>query len=409
VNDGERNWVQAGSHNTNSHGEFRFANLRPGEYTVQTAEWAGEQPAAQQRTAITRQYPATFYGDTQNINAAGTVRLHYGDTAQAELHLEKVNYYPVTVPIAGDSTTSQFNVRLVGMDAFNGYRLAYNRRDVAVEGSLPNGSYTLLLSGFGNQPSVASVSIHVSGAPFVSAPVALSPSSSIPVRVRTEFTQSQTSTTQYGRMQGFARINPGGQNGDQTPQAPPPVQLLLRPTEGGVGGFTGISRPDQNGNLVLENVQPGRYQVHAQPMRGYVASMTSGTTNLFQQPLSISSNGTADPIDVTLRDDGATLTGTVKTTSDPLPQRYFIFLLPTDGAAQFSQGFAGSDGKFTMSNVAPGSYRVIALQTPNIQIPYRDAEAMRHLDGKGSIISVSPGQSLTVDVTLLNEAEVEDF
>jgi hypothetical protein len=190
----------------------------------------------------------------------------------------------------------------------------------------------------------------------------------------------------------------------------PQVQLLLRAADGSIGFGVNASQPGPDGDLMLQNAQPGRYFVYAQSFRGYVASITSDGVDLMQQPLVVNAGGTAPPIDITLRDDSATITGTVTSSSGPLPRQSFILLLPTDATAQFTQSFAGPDGKFTVPNLAPGSYRAFAFRSNRMrqQIPYRDAEAMRQYDGKGVTITASPDQQVQLDVPLLDEAEVEN-
>jgi hypothetical protein len=388
--DGRRGWLQSGFHNTNSRGDFQFTNLQPGEYTIMTSEWRGDQPLPPQRTAITQQYPPVFYGDQQSLATAAKLQLHYGDIAQAEFHLHLATYYPVTVPVAAQSANSPVNARLTDDNAFTGFQLGYNSRDGAVEGSLPNGHYSLLLSGYVPQQTFALMPLNVDGAPVRTAAVALAPAGKILVRIRTQFTQQASGAQNAGGVISFS----GATNNARTM---PLVQLLLR-SEDSAGGYSGNSNLAPNSDeVVLQNIQPGSYFVHPQSFRGYVASMTSGGVDLLQHPLVITSAGTADPIDVTLRDDTATLTGTVTTASDQPPQN-----------ARFSRSFAGPDGKFTVTNLVPGSYRVLAFRSMQRQIPYRDPEAMHQYDGKGSTITAAPGQQVTVAVSLLDDAEAEN-
>ena len=402
VQDGHFLWIPAGAAITNAHGDFRFPNLRPGEYAVLTSQWAGDQTQPAPRDAITEQYPPTFYGDVRNLAGSTKLNVRYGDVTPTEIHLHLATYYPITVPVTSGSPNQSVNARLTGPENLGNSALRYNRAENAVEGRLPSGDYTLLLSSAapGQLQSSAQVTIHVDSSPIRTAAIALAPPASIQVRVHPEFTKPEDLTNQQPPS---VMLRNGSTVRAQQQQL---VQILLRSEDSG-GGFIGASQPSANGDLVIENVQPGRYFVHEQPFRGYVASMTSGGVDLLEHPLIVNPSGAPDPIDVTLRDDTATLNGTVNPGNGSLPRISFIVLLPTGSSGHFAQAYASADGKFSAANVAPGSYRVLAFRGQPIQLPFRDAEAMRRYDGKGPTVTVAAGQSQQIDVPLLDEAEEE--
>ncbi len=186
------------------------------------------------------------------------------------------------------------------------------------------------------------------------------------------------------------------------------MQLYLRPLESdGSFGGSSVRHGDEN-EPALENVQPGTYFVRPNVPRGYISSMTAGGVDLLRHPLTVGDGGAADPIDVTLRDDSATLTGTVDMPANPSSSYALLLLVPTDGSGQAVQGYAQSDGKFTVLNVPPGSYRLFAFGGARMQqVPYRDAQAMHAYDGKGTAITVSAGQSTTAKVSLTDVADVD--
>jgi len=178
---------------------------------------------------------------------------------------------------------------------------------------------------------------------------------------------------------------------------------MLR-SEDSPGGFS--TRPNATGDLVIDNVPPGRYFVHLQPFRGYVASATRGGVDLMQHELVVGPSGGGEPIEITLRDDTATLSGTVNYGNNPA-QQCFVLLLPLDASARFTQAFAGPDGKFTAANVPPGSYRVLAFPTDGTlpQIAWRDAETMHRYDRKGSTVTLAAGQPQTVEIRAPDDAD----
>ena len=401
VQDGEYTWTQAGSRQTDSHGDFHFSNLRGGEYTVMTDEWAGDQPILpqQQQKTVTREFPPDFLGDTPGIAGATVLHLRFGDNPRVDLHLHPANYYPVAIPVSGQPLNSAVNVRVLDNGGMAGFRLAYNMRTGSVEGSLPNGSYTLLLASYGQQQSSTLVPITIANTPLVTGAVALAAGGSIPVHIHTQFTGTGETT--------YAAISPQGRY-SSPPEPFPSLQLFLRPQDM-AGSFANSQHlPGTSANeLMVQNAQPGRYHVQATPNRGYVASMTAGGVDLLVHPLVVNPGGTADPIEVTMRDDTGTLTGKVTGAPDGPAQPIYVVLVPTDHASRVTQGFAGSDKKFTINNVAPGSYRVFAAATYRGNIPFRDPEAMHRYDGKGASVTVAAGQTADMTVSMLDSADEE--
>jgi hypothetical protein len=383
-----------------------MTGLEPGEYTVLAPEWRGDEPQPpqqqqqqQQRKAITTRYPPDFVGDTMSFDAATKLHLHSGDAPHVQLHLRAAKYYPVTIPVAG--STAGVAVRVSGAmvpggsSNLYGFTLGYNNRDHAVEGSLPDGDYTLILSQHNGDASFAVLPVHIEGAPFVSAPVAMVAGKSIPVRVDKEFTQVENTSGPVAVM--------GVGNGQ--PQSQPPAQIYLRPLE--LGGEGAGSKTGPDGEVLLDDVPPGEYTVQTSGVRGYVASLTSDGVDLLHHPLVVSLGGRSDPIDIVLRDDTGVVKGAIDPGSDPrsLAQGSFLALIP-DGSGSFTEGFAGPDGKFQVSNVAPGTYRILAFRgSTSQQIAYREPKSLEAWRGEGATVTVTAGGTAQVNVPLLDESE----
>src|SRR6185312_7853795 len=312
VLDGHFLWTPAGTATTNARGDFRFPDLHPGEYALLTAQWAGDQPQPTERGSITQQYPPTFYGDVRNLAGSTKLRIHYGDTTPTEIHLHLATYYPIKVPIVSAGNTLGVSSRLMKTENFGSPAFRYVRNESALESSLPSGDYTLqITAGNGGPLSSATLPIHVESSPVRTGDIALAPPATIQVRVHTQFTKTD------GTGPGFSGgIRPGVSSRGQAQF--PALQLLLR-SEDSNNGYNSVSHPSTNDDLITENIQPGRYFVHDQPFRGYVASMTSGGVDLLERPLIVNPSGAPDPIDITLRDDTASLTGTVNPGDGPLP------------------------------------------------------------------------------------------
>jgi len=72
---------------TNSNGEFRFAELRPGTYKVLTREWMDNDPEASVPGGQLYGYPPVYYASASDFAAASTIQLTAGQTFQADMSL----------------------------------------------------------------------------------------------------------------------------------------------------------------------------------------------------------------------------------------------------------------------------------------------------------------------------------
>src|SRR5207302_8907801 len=76
----------------------------------------------------------------------------------------------------------------------------------------------------------------------------------------------------------------------------------------------------------LATSPPGSYGVEIDPNGMlYVQSPTSGPTELLQSDLSIPAGSAPQPIEITLRDDGASLNGTVSLDNHPFTATVLAF------------------------------------------------------------------------------------
>jgi hypothetical protein len=207
-----------------------------------------------------------------------------------------------------------------------------------------------------------------------------------------------------GEGPAFSRIESG---------RPRPLELMLQP-DGMKGPAVGLRNSTGKGNedLVVQNAREGKYRVWLMPNRGYVASATSGGVDLLHKQLVVGAGGESAPIEITLRDDTATLDGTVSPMlpTGGEPDSYggvvFVFCFPIESeVGRPVQGIAGVDGKFSMQNLPPGRYLVLAFHTPNQNLEYRNEEVLQQYVPKGTLVTLEAGQKAEVKVPVLTEDE----
>jgi hypothetical protein len=303
-----------------------------------------------------------------------------------------------------------------------GYSLGYNDDDQMIEGTLPNGSYTLEASTFGREAMAGLLNISVQGAAVEGPRMTLAPAGSIHVNVKEEFTSSKDTDSPSGT------IYTGQQRGNERgPRRY--LNINLEPADDFVeerGVFLRPPSVPEDDSLAIDNVPPGRYWVRANSSRGFVASITSGETDLLHQPLVVGLGGSSSPIEITMRDDVGEIDGTIEGAATPSgatvgsPSGFssgfaalsapvsstHIYCVPLpDSTGEYRDIWVGPDGNFGPQQLPPGTYRVLAFDRAQPELEYRDPEAMRAYDAKGQLVRLIAGQKEHLHLQLISNSE----
>jgi len=414
VQDGRAHWIPAGSVSTRSNGEFRFAELSAGSYKLLTREQLDRDPLTFDPRGQQYGYPPVYFPNATDFAAAQTIQLTAGQIFQADISLVKHAYYPIKVPVANAAE----NVRGLGIVVSAqghrgpGYALGYNHRDQTIEGLLPDGNFTLEAASFGPNAASGQLNISVKGAAVEGPGMTLVPNGAISVNVQEEFTSSENTSSERvvihrggPRRNVYVRLEPADDFGQERG-----------------AGMRNASGPTDD-SLAIEGVQPGRYWVRVDASRGFVASVTSGTTDLQHHLLAVGPGGSSSPIEITLRDSTAELDGTVEGmptasasqgTAPPAIQSArmaadgsfgHVYCVPLpDSSGEFKDIGVAPDGKFGPRDLSPGTYRVLAFNHRE-ELEYRDPEAMRAYDAKGLLVRLVPGQKEHLQLPLIVNSE----
>jgi hypothetical protein len=410
VLEGRAHWVLSGSTSTKSNGEFRFAELPSGSYKLLTRELMDRDPLASDPKEQVYGYPPVYFPNATDFAAGQTIQLAAGQIFQADISLVRHAYYPVKVAVVNSPSTPGISI-VVSVQGHRGpgYALGYNHREQMIEGSLPNGNYTLEASSFGPNAASGVLNISVKSAAVEGARMTLVPNGSIGVNVKEEFTSTEESNP--SRVFVF-----NGRGNAQ--RAAPYLNLHLEAVDDFGQERTAYMRPRsaEDDSLVIEGVQPGRYWVRTNSSRGFVASITAGTMDLRRQPLIVGLGGSSSPIEVTMRDAGADVDGTIDGVATSLngtdgsapspdnsPHVYFVPL--ADSSGEFRDVWVSGEGKFGPQQLPPGTYLALAFDRPQPELEYGNAEAMRAYEDKGQLIRVTAGQKEHLHLQLISTNE----
>jgi hypothetical protein len=410
VQDGGFRWIPGPTVMANSNGEFRFAELLPGEYKLVTHELMDTDPTTMVRGSQLYGFPPVYFPAAPDFAAAAPIVLKPGQTFEADLSPVRQAYYPVRIPVPGDIANGMITVSIQGHDS-PGYSLGYSAERHRIEGFLPNGAY--LVSMESREPNAASgtVSLAVAGAPALGSPMVPAPHSSIRLNVTETFISKESNISgSWSSENGTFEVH--GPRLD--------LQASVEPVDDlGFRAQRSIRPPQGKGDtsLVIADVPPGRYRLRLFASRGYVTSATADGVDLLQEPLVVLP-GTDAAVDINMRDDFAEIEGTLintgaelKTATTPgFSGRWkppaLIFLVPLPGeAGQYQQVAADTEGHFGIVNVAPGKYLVLAFEKQQMNLPYRDAEAMRNYEPKGRTVRLTAGQKEKLELPIISSTE----
>jgi hypothetical protein len=406
IREGQEHWVAADTFRTWADGEFRFSNLASGTYKLLTHEQLDQDPLTFISGGQRFGYPPVFYPGMSDFSAAAPIQLAAGAMFQADFSPTRREYYPIKISLLDAVAGQSMNISVYPLGhPGGGYSLGYNPAEQLIQGLLPDGNYTLQANAQGQPGSTGILNFSVRGAPVEGPAVNLIPNASLTVNVREEFSSGQSvfgedsEEPAQGTLSKLRRIN---------------LQVMLMPLEDFGSAQGGVSQPMEGVReqaLVIPNVSPGRYRVRVEPGVGFAASVLSGGTDLLRQPLVVGMGGPSSPIEVTLRDDGAEVTGTVedpaKTDRRPgqtfdFSIQYHVYFVPLGGSAgQFRQTIGGPDGSFTQMQLPPGDYRVLAFDRPQEDLAYASEEALRKFESKAQVIHVTPGQKEHLQLKLI--------
>jgi len=398
VREGFAHWQPLTQVRTRADGEFRFAELRAGEYKVFTHEVMERDPLAAVPNGPAYGFPPRFFAAARDFATADMIQLKAGETVTANIAPERQRYFDVRVPVIkpdpGPPGQLSVLVHAAGRRG-PGFELGYDPEQNAVRGSLPNGSYTIEAWTVESSEWVGATTITVANGPVNGPPLSLSPRAIIDYYVHQDFSGAENSRT--GAPNVYVNLQPADEFSEE---------------RGGYGYNTRGNPPS------LTGVQPGRYWVQVNPSSSgtYVASVTSGGKDLFREPLVVPFGASVPPIDITVGNDPGEIEVTLEAKNNgpaagasgsvirsggvegsSLPDEpSSVYCIPLSGEGGMARKFSNQfNGKYVLPQVPPGDYRILALDTPQ-PLEYRNPVVLRTYESQGQRVHVAAGQRVQV-------------
>jgi Carboxypeptidase regulatory-like domain len=336
---------------TDDEGNFRFPNLSRGSAYLSVDISPDAFLIAQKNSAAPQGFARVFYPGVPDISSAAPIKILPGKSVQANLSLKPEPFVRFSGTVTGYSARSQVQLYLTGPDGMRvPTEISFDPRTGTFQSKwIPPGSYTVAAQSVAVQSGSPDLPNAVASQPLrLTSDVSdihlvLQPTMDIPIEFRGDIS------------------DPSAPNGQ-----PPLFVGLIRKDQSDLRGiiYSGRIPPELGGSLtpalILQNVAPGSYRVQLMPTdRYYVESATWGSTDLLREDLVISATSTPPPIIVTCREGTASISGSVSSGDQRATGTVLLF---AQGRPSLSTYIPTDErGNFVLPNLAPGSYRVLAV------------------------------------------------
>lgn len=385
---GRKQMLPMGMGETNDRGEFRIANLQPGQVILSiTAPRGPNAPTGSTDQKPSVAYVQTYYPGATEIGQAAKIDVTAGaELSGFDLKLLKGRVTRVRGKLLDASGQPMKNYFLQVMPKsdvfFRGFmsnsfaRLPDNSFEL---GAVQPGSYMLMVQTqpMGSSPPLVYREPLEVGTENIDNLVIR-----IPAAVKVEGQILVTGTPP----ENFNRQN---------------VRLQLADESGRSWMPMSQQTVKEDGSFVLENVLPGKYRLNAYGGGDgiYLDSVIYGNQDVTGKDFEIME---AAPVKVMLAVGGGSVTGTVTQDGKPTPG-ISVLLLSTNSAKRdmpFTKtATTDQNGNYSMKSVAPGDYLVLALSEMEYGFWYEE-ERLRKVEGKGAKVSVSSSGATSANLTV---------
>lgn len=367
---------RAGEQQTDSAGEFSFGSIQPGTYyvAVSARPWyaknftafggrmmnvngqivsAGE-PASEgvQHDERDVAYPITYYGDATDGAAAEPITVQEGNEARIRIALRAVPAWRITIPKSSRGATIE-TLGPAGIPLNLPAQFTSNGEEIEMLG-VPAGRYIIRLIG---KKDSASKIVDVAGDQTVD--FIDSPAIALTAHVKWEGSSARVPEAAFFRLEGESMQN----------------------------GVSGRIRSDGSLQIEQNNVlAQGRYRVVLNAPNFAISSIQAKGAQYAKGVLDITGSEIID-LSVTATSDLAKINGVALRDHVPCPAA-MIVLLPADGNPDaIRRDQSDSDGTFTLPNVLPGRYTLVAIDNGR-DLAYQDPAVIAKYLPQGQAVDV---------------------
>lgn len=405
--DGRKRWEQHGpSATTDEDGQFRVGNLVAGDYLLVAGPNLSLPPRAvtNTRTPVREGFGPVFFPGVPELESASLLTVGAGQQAQGDFSVKTETIYKVKGEIGNLPGPASIQLRTRVGDMVN-TAVSMNPQTGKFDFRIPAGSYVLQANAVDTtgQPVRSDFPLTVTS-DIANLSLALTSSPTLTVRIDA---RKSGKAIEEGGASGQDRLGAvypdsatffGSASFGQIHALPVFAQITLTKSDPSLQPEVFQAVPDPpNTNFVVRDLSPGKYSVQIlPPPPWYVQSATSGTVDILRDDLVIVPGRRPEPLDIVLRDDGATLSGKIVDNGAGAPG--FVVLIPDQGSPdQIRTSNTGSSGEFQLSALAPGDYKLLALDRSDA-IEFRRPEVLAPYLSKAVRVVLRAGEQTDTSV-----------
>ncbi len=338
--------VRSGGASTDDQGRYEVAQLDEGTYFVsaKATPWYAVHPTSsgeatsrppQVDPSLDVAYPITYYGDATEADDATPIPIQGGDRLEADIHLNPLPALHLIVHAPEDSAHG-ITLPTLQKSAFDGVE------------HVPTGGIQSVGPGVYELTGIAPGRYTVS----MPDPGGHSKESEVDLNSGGELDLSSGNVT--SKIKALVKIE-GAAN------LPAQVLIELRNSKGSASAMA----VDAKGEANFSDVTPGKYDVvaNSQAQRFSVVRIASEAGSISGHALNVPP-GASLTVSLTLVGGSATVEGFTERAGKAVPGA-MIVLVPKNPEAnrdRLRRDESDSDGSFTLQDVIPGSYTVVAIE-----------------------------------------------
>ena len=391
LRDGRKIWEPRGMIETDEDGRFRFANLMPATYYLSVGPAQSQERILPEGEKPTTGFPHLYYPGVPDLASAAPIQLAAGQQSQADFSLGAVPVYHITGSISGqpsDQGVALMTFTSSGDDLMLPAKVNAEVGTFSLD-NVPAGSYLLKAGSSGEGQQLRAEQRITVSANLDNVHLAMAPAISIPVVVHM---QSRASS---------GAASPAGSNPGSSSDSRPPLNVALLPTQPNANeSFSTFQHGAGGKGMVLQNVDPGTYTVNLIPQQPwYIQSASYGQTNALYDDITVAP-GQSYPLEISLRDDGASLTITVRALEAAARQSVNIVILPQPASKLAPLVLRGANNTYTESGLAPGDYLVFAFDRIE-GLEYTNPDALSAYASQAAHVTLTANQQAQVSLDLI--------
>jgi protocatechuate 3,4-dioxygenase beta subunit len=383
---------------TDDQGRYRFAGMQPGRYylAVHAEPWYAQhntlhfsapsfagmgrlQPITEQNANLDVVYPVTYYPHETEAARASMITLQPGDRAQADLTLQAVPALHLRFAVRGTDLPQGIAMQVV-QQIFGGLPIFTNAQIISSDKD----------------------SIEVAGVPpghlGVKLDMNADPANTKGMRsVQQEIDATRDGTVNLNEIADLVTIN-GKVEVTGTVGFPDQASIMLRPVEFGSEYFANISKEGKNEFQIAE-VKPGSYNMLLGNAPGfYIDKMQAAGATVSGNDVAIGS-ATQVRLAVRIGQGLGRVDGFALRDAKPVAGA-MILLIPNQSQNdlfKFHRDQSDSDGSFTLQEITPGRYTLVAIENGWNQ-QWADPAVFKQWLNGGEAVQVAPDGKYSVKV-----------